>query len=236
MEGSDKSDLRSTWRRRQALNRRHGGRRGGRGSGRGNLAGRGRTSNANTTVPEQRDRYGDDDGEDDEGSSGDDRGAREDYAAWLSMVPKDSQDLLRRSRVSLPDVHEYTQFVLEARKVGGLGDADGLDDASLDLEAIGACLRGLPRDALLGTSRAAVEELVRAVVADDPYLGGEEPVKEPVKEQEQEAEEMEEKEEAVASLGDALDKFLDLGGSGNPPPADATRSTLEDDLAWFDEL
>ena len=164
MEGSEKSDLRSTWRRRQALNRRHGGRRGGRGRGNAaNLAGRGRTSNANTTVPEQRDRYGDDDGDDDEGSSGDDRGAREDYAAWLSMVPKDSQDRLRRARVSLPDVHEYTQFVLEARKVGGLGDADGFDDASLDLEAIGACLRGLPRDALLGTSRAAVEEIVRAV-------------------------------------------------------------------------
>jgi len=234
MEGSEKSDLRSTWRRRQALNRRHGGRRGGRGRGNAaNLAGRGRTSNANTTVPEQRDRYGDDDGDDDEGSSGDDRGAREDYAAWLSMVPKDSQDRLRRDRVSLPDVHEYTQFVLEARKVGGLGDADGFDDASLDLEAIGACLRGLPRDALLGTSRAAVEEIVRAVVADDPYLGGEEPVKD--QEQEAEAEEME-KEEAVASLGDALDRFLDLGVSGNPPPADATRSTLEDDLAWFDEL
>ena len=162
---------------------------------------------------------------------------------WLSTCPKDSPEVLRRRRLSLPDVHEYTCFVLETRVFGTLDGFSDDEDASLNLEGIGACLRELPTDVVLGTRPRAVEfDLVRRMVAEDPFLVGEMGVVDVKREDFEERNpgvEVEGRDgAAVASLADELDAFLldNSAPATNDDNRNTTKSTLEDDLAWFDDL
>jgi len=198
-------------------------------------------------VPDQRDRYQED-------SVDGVQGSREDYANWLSTSAKDSRELLRRQRVALPDVHEFTRFVLDMRHERSSEEEFTTVDEALDLGAIGACLGRLPIEVMLAAKgcEAVERDLVRRIEAEDAYLS-------------------EDLEEVGDAFGDAFgdgEKARDkTGGEGTAPnggvPAtdlaaelDAflglndrddrdgaavaveriEASTLEDDLAWFDQL
>jgi hypothetical protein len=256
----EKQSTRDAWRRRQALTRRHGGRGRGRGRGqpgqqkppgrrgRGGLGGLGgQPAGAGHVVPDQRDRYKDADGMDDA------QGPREDYAEWLSTSAKDSRELLRRQRVALPDVHEFTRFVLETRHAGSMEEDVAAVDESLDLGAIGACLRRLPIEVMLAVQGSEVfaRELVRQIEAGDAFARGDlDDVGEAAEEEKAGEEETaggetrEEKAAPAADLAAELDAFLgldDRGGTSDSVNVDTSvdkicGSTLEDDLAWFDQL
>ena len=117
------------------------------------------------------------------------------------------------------------------------------EDASLNLEGIGACLRELPTDVILGTRPRAVEfDLVRRVVAEDPFLVGEMGVADVKREDFEERKPRVEVEgrdgAALVSLAEELDAFLldNSALAANDDNRNTTKSTLEDDLAWFDDL
>ena len=205
-------------------------------------------------VPEQRDRYREDIDE----SIGDERGAREDYGDWLSTCAKDSQELLRRQRVALPDVHEYTRFVLESRQMGSIKDELDATGDSLDLDAIGACLRELPLDVMLGTPAGTKleKDLLRRIrnedtVADcDREYSGDNFVRSGASGEPAERGEEQSATKAPAQpppatetdLAAELDAFLGIKGDESTQMNDTEifrteeASTLEADLEWFDQL
>lgn len=237
----EKQSTRDAWRRRQALTRRHGGRGRGRGQqgqpSRGGRGGRGQPSGSGHVVPEQRDRYRED------GRDGF-QGSRGDYAEWLSTSAKDSPELLRRQRVALPDVHDFTRFVLETRHAGSSEEDFGAIDESLDLGTIGACLARLPIEVMLATRgcEALERNLVRRIEAADSFLSVDcEKLDEGQKAGEATRGQSAAPSVPAADLAAELDAFLDLDGRGGAFEAvdavDRTKSsTLEDDLAWFDQL
>ena len=182
------------------------------------------------------------------------QGSREDYADWLSTSAKDSRELLRRQRVALPDVHEFTRFVLEARHAGSNEEEDFASvDESLDLGAIGACLSRLPIEVMLAVqgSEALERDMVRRIEAGDAFVAGD---LDDVVGEERSTEEMRGENAATsgpserapaADLAAELDAFLGLedrgGAAGAIDGVEAVddgigASTLEDDLAWFDQL
>lgn len=175
------------------------------------------------------------------------QGPREDYAEWLSTSAKDSRELLRRQRVALPDVHEFTRFVLETRHAGSMEEDVAAVDESLDLGAIGACLRRLPIEVMLAVQGSEVfaRELVRQIEAGDAFARGDlDDVGEAAEEEKAGGETREEKAAPAADLAAELDAFLgldDRGGTSDSVNEDTSvdkicGSTLEDDLAWFNQL